>query len=103
MLVRQLMEQEGRDPATFALSKRVYVAVDENKKRAGDQLQEWFGRYYGNPKAALQVSVFGSEQECVDGLGEVADQGIELLMVNPVFDFEEQAERLAKDVLPKVG
>jgi hypothetical protein len=32
----------------------------------------------------------------------VADQGIQLLMVNPLFDFEEQVERLAKDVLPKV-
>lgn len=101
-LVRQLLEEEGRDPATFALSKRVYVAVDENKKRAGDKLQEWFGRYYGNPEMALQVSVFGNEEECVDGLGEVAAQGIQLLMVNPLFDFEEQAERLAKDVLPKL-
>ena len=101
--VRELLEDEGRDPATFSLSKRVYVAVDKDKSRAGQRLQEWFGHYYRDADMALRVSVFGNEEECAQGLGEVADQGIDLLMVNPLFDFEEQAERLAKDVLPKLG
>ena len=101
-LVRQLLEEEGRDPATFALSKRVYVAVEGNKQRAAQKLQEWFGLYYRQPDMALNVSVYGGEEECVQGLGEVADQGVELIMVNPVYDFEEQSERLAKDVLPKL-
>ena len=101
-LVRQLLEEEGRDPATFALSKRVYVAVNQDKNRAARRLQEWFGLYYHRPELALQVSVYGSEEECAQGLGEVAAQGVELIMVNPLYDFEEQAERLAKDVLPKL-
>ena len=101
-LVRQLLEEDGRDPATFSLSKRVYVAVDAGKNRAADRLRDWFGRYYRDPDMALRVSVIGNEEECAQRLGEVADQGIELLMLNPVYDFEDQAERLAKDVLPKL-
>ena len=101
-LVRQLLEEEGRDPATFALSKRVYVAVDRDKNRAAGRLREWFDLYYHRPDMALQVSVYGGEEECAQGLAEVADQGIELIMVDPLYDFEEQAERLAKDVLPKL-
>ena len=101
-LVRRLLEEEGRDPAAFALSKRVYVAVDENKDRAAQRLREWFGRYYHQPDMALKVSVYGGAEECVQGLAEVADQGVELIMVNPVYDFEEQAERLAKEVLPQL-
>jgi len=102
-LVRQHLDEAGRDPAGFTLSKRVYVAVEQDKNRASEKLREWFGRYYGEPERALAVSVFGTEQECVDGLGEIIDQGIDMLLVNPLYDFEEQAERLAKDVLPKLA
>ena len=51
---------------------------------------------------AEEVSVYGSEEECVEGLAEVASQGIDLLMLNPVYDFAEQMERLAADVQPKL-
>ena len=101
-LVRGYMDEEGRDPAAFPLSKRVYVAVDRDKKRASQKLQEWFGHVYRNPARALEVAVFGNEEECIDGLGEVVSQGIELLMLNPVYDMMEQSERLARDVLPKL-
>ena len=100
--MRQILEQERREPATFSLSKRVYVAVTHDKKRESERLQEWFGKHYGNPARALEVSVIGGEQECVEGLAEVVSEGIDLLMLNPVFDPIEQAERLARDVLPKL-
>ncbi len=101
-LVRHCLEEEGRDPATLALSKRVYVTIDSNKKRASERLQKWFGDHYGNSSMALEVSVFGNEEECVEGLSEVVSQGIDLLMLNPVYEVTEQAERLARDVLPKL-
>ena len=101
-LLKQLLEEEGRDPSTFALSKRVYVAVDGDKKGASEKLQEWFGQYYRNPALALEVSVIGNEEECLEGLGEIVSEGVDLLMLNPVYHMEEQAERLAQDVLPKL-
>ena len=100
--IRRCLEEEGRDPATFPLSKRVYVAVDRDKKRAAERLRSWFGVRYGNADMAEEVSVYGSEEECVEGLAEVASQRIDLLMLNPVYDFDEQMERLAADVQPKL-
>ena len=101
-LVRQCLEEEGRDPQTFALSKRVYVHVDRDRKTAAEKVQDWIGRHYGNPARGLEVSVFGNEEECAEGLGEVVSEGIDLLMLNPMYDSVEQAERLARDVLPKL-
>ena len=101
-LLRQILEQEGRERATFALSKRVYVAVTRDKGLESERLKDWYGKHYGNPDRALEVSVIGGEQECVDGLAEVVAEGIDLLMLNPIFDPIEQAERLARDVLPKL-
>ncbi|MEE9324602.1 MAG: LLM class flavin-dependent oxidoreductase [Dehalococcoidia bacterium] len=101
-LVRQYLQEEGKGQASFPLSKRVYVAVDRDKEGAARKLQEWFGRYYGNPALALEVAVFGSEEECIEGLGEIAQEGVDMLMLNPVYDMMEQAERLAQLVLPKL-
>ncbi len=100
-LIRQYLEEEGRDPAAFTLSKRVYIAVDRDKKRADQKLREWFGRYSGDPEKK-SVAVSGSEDECVEDLAKVVAQGIDMIMVNPLYDFDEQSERLAKDVLPKL-
>ena len=101
-VLRQILEEERRDPSTFALSKRVYVAVTDDKKQESERFQDWFGKHYGNSGRSLEVSVIGGEQECVEKLAEVVSEGIDLLMINPIFDPIEQAERLSQDVLPKI-
>ena len=101
-LLRRFLEEEGRDPDAFPLSKRVFVRVDKDKKRAADKAREWIGRQYGDPDRGLEICVFGSEEECAEGLGEVVSQGVDLLMLNPMGDAEEQAQRLAEDVIPKL-
>ncbi len=101
-LLRRLLAEEGRDPATFALSKRVYVAVTKDKRGESERTRDWFASHYGSPDRALDVSIIGNEEECVEGLAEVVDEGIDMLMVNPIFDTMEQMERLSLDVLPKL-
>jgi len=100
--VRGYLEEEGRDPSTFPLSKRLYIAVDRDKARASRKLQEWFGKVYGNGGLALEVSIFGGEEECVEKLGELTAEGLDLLLLNPVYGVMDQAARLARDVLPKL-
>ena len=100
--LRRYLEEEGRDPDTFLLSKRVYVAVDADRVRAREKLRSWFGHRYGNADMAEEVSVFGGVEDCIEGLAEVAAQGVDLLMLNPVYDLAEQMERLAADVQPKL-
>ena len=98
--VRQFLEEAQRDPATFVISKRVYIAVDDDERRAKRRLQEWFGRYYLSSEMATRVSVWGSAAHCVEQLEELAAAGANHLLLNPVLDLREQLEVLADLVGP---
>lgn len=100
-LLRSMLEAAGRDPATFPIGKRVYLAVDADRGRAAKRLGEWFGAFYGRPEMAEQVSVWGDAQACVDALQAVIAAGARSLLLNPVFDEAEQMERLA-EIAPKL-
>lgn len=99
-LVRRFLDEAGRDPATFPISKRVYIAVDHDRDRAERRLREWFARRYKNADWAPRVSIWGSHAECLDKLGELVRAGVHHLLLNPVFDELEHLELLAQEVLP---
>jgi probable F420-dependent oxidoreductase len=101
-LLRRLLQEAKRDPAAFPVAKRVYIAVDRDKARAGKRLTEWFGAFYGRPQMAEEVSVWGPAEECVEGLKQVVAAGAGLLMLNPVFDEMEQLEVFASEIGPKL-
>ena len=101
-VLRGLLSEAGRDPAAFPIGKRVYLALDDDRGRAAKRLTEWFGAFYGRPEMAEQVSVWGSAQQCLDGLAAVVAGGARLLVLNPVFDEMQQLERLASEVVPKL-
>ena len=64
-------------------------------------MAEYFGNHYGvTPDRAAQVSVTGSPEKCVKELMEVIGAGAGMLMLNPAFDFQEQMEVLAEEVVP---
>ena len=99
-IVREELDRRGRDPAEFPISKRVYIAVDDDADRAERRLTEWFGAWYGRAEMASEMSVWGSVEACVEGLQEVIDAGAEMLMLNPVFDYERHLETLMSEVGP---
>jgi probable F420-dependent oxidoreductase len=100
--VRRLLDEAKRDPATFAISKRVYIAVDDDRARAERRLREWFGARYKNVDMAVRVSIWGGCAECVDRLGELVRAGAQHLLLNPVFDEMQHLELLARDVVPQL-
>jgi alkanesulfonate monooxygenase SsuD/methylene tetrahydromethanopterin reductase-like flavin-dependent oxidoreductase (luciferase family) len=101
-LLEPLLAAARRGPADFRVGKRVYVAIDHDRARAGRRLAEWFATFYGRAEMAADVAVFGGEQECLDGLAEVLRGGATFLILNPVFDELEHLERLAADIVPKL-
>ena len=101
-LLRGLIKESGKDPARFPLGKRVYIAVDHDRARAGRRLAEWFGAFYGRPELAAEVSVWGEPAECVERLSEITGAGVGFLMLNPVFDEMEQLELFASALAPKL-
>jgi alkanesulfonate monooxygenase SsuD/methylene tetrahydromethanopterin reductase-like flavin-dependent oxidoreductase (luciferase family) len=82
-------------PADFPKAKRLYVALGDNLPR----LREWFGAFYHKPEMADQVAVWGSPERVRDSIKRLEDAGVRHVLLNPVFEEEEQMERLAQDVL----
>jgi probable F420-dependent oxidoreductase len=101
-LLRERLAESGRDPAAVDVGKRVYIAVDRDRARAGRRLAEWFGAFYGRAELAREVSVFGSPAECVEGLQAIVTAGARLLMLNPVFDELEQIEAFTTELAPQL-
>jgi probable F420-dependent oxidoreductase len=101
-VVQALLAETGRDPATLDVGKRVYIAIDRDRDRAARRLTEWFGAFYGRPQLAAQVSVWGSPDECADGLRAVLAGGARLLMLHPVFDELEHLEAFASEIAPRL-
>jgi probable F420-dependent oxidoreductase len=100
--IRRFLDEAKRDPATFAISKRVYLAVDDDHDRAERRLREWFGLRYKNADMATRVSIWGSVADCLDKLRELVGAGAKHLLLNPVFDEMEHLELLATEVLPRL-
>ena len=101
--ITRFLDEAGRDPATFAISKRVYLAVDDDRDRAERRLREFFDVRYRNADLASQVCVWGGRQEVIDRLNEVVRAGARHLLLNPAFDEMEHLELLAEDVVPHLG
>ena len=101
-VVRKLLEAARRDPTSFPITKRVYIAVDKDKARAGRRLTEWFAAYYRRGEMAEQVSVWGGAEECAEGLRAIITAGAQSLLLNPVFDHMEHVEVLAHEVAPRL-
>lgn len=101
--VRQALEELKRDPATFMIGKRVYIAVDKDTGRAERKLNEWFNQVYGVGGIASSAAIYGGEQECVDKLGDLVAAGAKLLILNPVSEHLEHLQCLESDILPKIS
>ena len=101
--IRAELERGGRDPLSFPIAKRVYVALDDDAERAERRLREWFGAWYGRAEMGSAVSVWGSVEACAEGLMEVVEAGAGSLMLNPVFDYEDHLESLASEIAPRLA
>ncbi len=105
--IRQFLDEEGRDPATLPLSKRVYLAIDDDEARAKRRLDEFFASRYPwqiqrNPDFVADICVWGRTARVAAGLARVARIGASTIITNPLWDFEEQLEALASEVIPAV-
>ena len=93
--VRQLLEESGRDPATFTIAKRVYIAIDEDRQRAERRVGEWFGHLYGDAAMGPRTTIYGPTEECSARIAEVIDAEAQHVLLNAMFDVEEHLEALS--------
>ncbi|MXY72908.1 MAG: TIGR03619 family F420-dependent LLM class oxidoreductase [Dehalococcoidia bacterium] len=94
-ILRRALDEQARDPATYTLSKRLYLAIDDDRARAEGRLREWFAHVYGSADLANQVAVWGPASYINERIAEVIDIGAEHMLLHPVFDFDEHLDALA--------
>ncbi len=102
----QALAEAGRDPHTFRIAKRVYIAVDADaaraQKRVVDGLHQVYAAY--NLPDIEKVAVHGTPDDCVRGVREVVEAGAELVLFTPFFDQDgDQMAQLAQRVMPRVA
>jgi probable F420-dependent oxidoreductase len=94
-ILRAGLEEAGRDPANFPISKRLFMAVDERPEAARAELHRWFTEVYHNPEGTDASGIHGTPEQVRERLEELVAMGANHLLLNPVSHYAEQVEALA--------
>ena len=97
-ILRAELEKRGRDPARFAISKRVFLSVDERADVARAELDRWYQKVYRRPNGAEDSDIYGTPQQVREKLEVLVAAGAKHLLVNPTGRYPEQVEALAEVV-----
>ena len=95
-ILKQALEQEGRDPQNFPISKRVFMAVDECPDVARAELHRWFTEVYHNPAGTDASGIHGTPEQVAEKLAALVDAGANHLLLNPISRHNEQLEAVAQ-------
>lgn len=94
--LHEALDEHSRDPSTFPVAKRVYVAVSDHPERDRERMSAWFGEHYGNPALGDRVGIVGSAEQIAEHVADLHSRGVNHVMVNPVFDERSQTDTLAE-------
>jgi probable F420-dependent oxidoreductase len=97
-ILREALEKAGRDPATYPISKRVFMAVDEKPERARAELNRWFTEVYHNPPGTDASGIHGTPEQVREKLEGLIAMGANHLLLNPVSRYVEQTQACAEIV-----
>jgi probable F420-dependent oxidoreductase len=97
-LLRDALQEAGRDPGTFPISKRIFMMVDDRPEVARAELHRWFTEVYHNPPGTDASGIHGTPEQVKERLEEIVAMGANHLLFNPVARHEEQVEALASIV-----
>jgi alkanesulfonate monooxygenase SsuD/methylene tetrahydromethanopterin reductase-like flavin-dependent oxidoreductase (luciferase family) len=94
-ILRAALEKAGRDPATFPISKRVFMSVHDRPDVARAELHRWFSVVYHNPDGTDASGIHGTPEQVREQLDALVRMGANHLLLNPVCRHTEQLEALA--------
>jgi probable F420-dependent oxidoreductase len=94
-LLRAALQEAGRGPVDFPISKRLFMAVDERPEVARAELHRWFTEVYHNAEGTDASGIHGTPEQVRERLEELVAMGANHLMLNPVSRYAEQVEALA--------
>ena len=94
--LRAALQASGRDPRTFPLAKRVYIAVEDDARTALARIAPPLDFVYRRSGVASRVAVCGSPSQCEEQLRRLMELGATELVLNPLYDEFAQMEKLAR-------
>jgi probable F420-dependent oxidoreductase len=94
-LLRAALQEAGRGPVDFPISKRLFMAVDDRPEVARAELHRWFTEVYHNAEGTDASGIHGTPEQVRERLEELVAMGANHLMLNPVSRYAEQVEALA--------
>jgi probable F420-dependent oxidoreductase len=97
-LLREALDKAGRGSENFPISKRIFIAVDENADVARAELHRWYTEVYHNPAGTDSSGVHGTPEQVRERLEQMVAMGANHLLLNPVSRHAEQLEALAEVV-----
>lgn len=97
-LLRAALEKAGRDPNSFPISKRIFLAVDDKPDGARTELLRWYSDVYHNPAGTDTSGIHGTREHVRERLEAMIAAGANHLLLNPVSHNVEQLEALAEVV-----
>lgn len=93
----------GTVSADFAVAKKVYLHVANDREQAREELFAWFSEHWGGQagvEIGRRVGLWGTVEDLATSLATVARAGAELVICNPVRNELRQLELLAERVIP---
>ena len=97
-ILREALAEQGRDPAQFTISKRVFMSVHENPEIARAEALRWFRDVYHHPDWLETHGFHGTPEQAREYIEELRDLGMTHLLLNAVTRYEDQTEALAEVV-----
>jgi len=95
-ILKDALMARGRDPENFPISKRIFMAVDDNPEVARRELNRWFTEVYHNPPGTDLSGIHGTPEQVRERLEEVVAMGANHILMNPVSNYAEQVEAMAE-------
>jgi probable F420-dependent oxidoreductase len=99
--IRVLLKEAGRDESKFMLSKRLYIAVDDDETKARAKLSAALSYQYG-ARDYQNMGVAGAPGRIAEVVGRIREAGARHLVLNVMYDHLAQMESVAARVVPQL-
>lgn len=87
--VERALEDANKLRSEFTIAKKVYLAIDEDPRRAQTELERWFVQHWPanmHPvRKCREAAAFGTVDDVAAHVDEVVRAGADLVILNPVF------------------
>ena len=100
--VKAMLAEAGRDAASFPLSKRIYLSLDDDEGKARQRIEQQLGDFYGGIAKAESWAVYGPQSKVVETLQRMRDAGLTHVMLHPAPVDLRHLELVATKVAPEL-